>query len=114
MGCHSGSPTAWPTGFLHKALSLYVSHADTQLRKLEKAIADGNIQAVTLIAHTMKSSTAQLGAQRLAGMYAELEAASHAGKAGDFQELYERLTPEPRTVCALMQEELNRTGRSAA
>ncbi len=100
--------------FLHKALSLYVPHADTQLRKLEKAIADSNIQAVTLIAHTMKSSTAQLGAQRLAGMYADLEAASHAGKAGDFQQLFERLTPEHRTVCALMQEELNRTGRSAA
>ena len=100
--------------FLHKALSLYVPHADKQMVLLEKALADHDTGTITTIAHTMKSSTAQLGAQRLAVLYTELESMSRVGRSGDFQELYDRLVPEHRAVSALMRDELNREGRSAA
>ena len=100
--------------FLHKALSLYVPHADKQMVLLEKAIVDHDARAITAIAHTMKSSSGQLGAQRLAVLYTELESMSRVGRSGDFQELYDRLVPEHRAVSALMRDELNREGRSAA
>lgn len=100
--------------FLHKALSLYVPHADKQMILLEKALAVHDTATIRTIAHTMKSSTAQLGAQRLAVLYTELESMSRVGQSGNFQELYDRLVPEHRAVSALMRDELNREGRSAA
>ncbi|HMW84428.1 MAG TPA: response regulator [Nitrospira sp.] len=100
--------------FLHKALSLYLPYADKQIARLENAIADQDARAIATIAHTMKSSSGKLGAQRLALLYTELESASRAGRIGDFQELYDRLIPEHRAVSALMRDELNGEGRSAA
>ncbi|GAB1722208.1 MAG: putative Hybrid histidine kinase [Nitrospira sp.] len=100
--------------FLHKALSLYLPHAEAQLIQLEQHLTSGDIHAITIVAHTLKSSSAQLGAHRLAGLYAEVEAAGRAGKTGELPALFQRLRPEHHAVCALMQEELNRTGRSAA
>lgn len=100
--------------FLHKALSLYLPYADKQIARLENAIADQDARAIATIAHTMKSSSGQLGAQRLALLYTELESASRAGRIGDFQELYDRLIPEHCAVSALMRDELNGEGRSAA
>ena len=99
---------------LHKALSLYVPHADAQLTQLQQAMAGADLQAVKTIAHMMKSSTAQLGAPRLADLYAQIEAACRAGTPDNLPDLCGRLIPEHRVVCALMREELNRSGRSAA
>ncbi len=100
--------------FLHKALTLYIPHAEGQLTQLEQHLIGGDIRAVTTIAHTLKSSSAQLGAHRLAGLYAEVEAAGRAGQTSELPGLVQRLRPEHQAVCALMQEELTRTGRSAA
>ncbi len=100
--------------FLLKALSLYIPHAEAQLTQLENHVNNGDIKAVTTIAHTLKSSSAQLGANRLAGLYAEVESAGRAGKTSEIPALSQRLRPEHHAVCTLMQEELNRSGRSAA
>lgn len=100
--------------FLHKALSLYIPHAEAQLTQLEQYVTGGDIRTVTIIAHTLKSSSAQLGAQRLARLYAEVETAGRAGKTSELSALVQRLRPEHHAVCVLMQEELNRIGRSAA
>ena len=100
--------------FLRKALSLYIPHAEAQLSKLEHYISSGDIHAITTIAHTLKSSSAQLGAHRLAGLYAEVEAAGRAGKTDALSELSQRLRPEHHAVCALMQEELDHPEQSAA
>ncbi len=100
--------------FLHKALTLYIPHAEAQLTRLEQGMAGGDIQAITAIAHTLKSSSAQLGAYRLAGLYAEVEAAGRAGKTSELPPLVQRLRPEHDIVCALMRDELDREGRSAA
>lgn len=100
--------------FLLKALALYIPHAEAQLTQLEKHLNSGDIKALTTIAHTLKSSSAQLGAHRLAGLYAEVESAGRAGKARELPALSQRLRPEHNAVCALMQEELNQSGRSAA
>ena len=89
-------------------------HADAQLTQLQQAMAGADMQAVKTIAHMMKSSTAQLGAPRLADLYAQIEAACRAGTPDNLPDLCGRLIPEHRVVCALMREELNRSGRSAA
>ncbi len=102
------------TDFLLKALSLYIPHAEAQLTRLEQYIRDGNVEAVTTIAHTLKSSSAQLGAHRLAALYGEVEAAGRAGDTEELPGLAEGLRTEHHAVCALMQDELERTGQSAA
>ena len=99
---------------LHKALTLYVPHADAQLSQLQQAMAGADIQAVKTIAHMMKSSTAQLGAPRLADLYAKIETTCRAGAVDNLPDLCGRLIPEHRAVCDLMREELNRAGRPAA
>jgi len=100
--------------FLHKALSLYIPHAEAQLTQLEQHVISGDVRAITTVAHTLKSSSAQLGAQRLAGLYADIEAAGRTGRTSEIPALLQRLRPEHHAVCALMREEIDRAGRPAA
>jgi len=55
-----------------------------------------------------------LSAPRLANLYAQIEAACRVGTPDNLPDLCGHLIPEHRAVCALMREELNRAGRSAA
>lgn len=62
----------------------------------------------------MKSSSAQGGSHRLASLYADVEESGRTGRIGKILPLLQRLRPEHHAVCALMQEEIDRAGRSAA
>ena len=59
-------------------------HAEAQLTQLEKHGTGGDIKALTTIAHTLKSSSAQLGAHRLAGLYAKSSLPDVPGKPVSF------------------------------
>ncbi len=63
-----------------RILKMYAGKLPGELSGLSAALASGDLTALGENAHRLKSSTAMLGATRLAGLLAELEA---AGKAGD-------------------------------
>ena len=64
-----------------RILSMYVGKLPGEISGLNAHADSGDLGALTENAHRMKSSTAMLGATRLAGLLAELEASAKAGDA---------------------------------
>jgi two-component system sensor histidine kinase/response regulator len=58
---------------LHRIITLYLSNASTLLQSLEQAWATGELDAIRSVSHTLKSSSNQVGAHRLAEHCREVE-----------------------------------------
>jgi len=58
---------------LHRIISLYLNNASTLLHSLEQAWATGELDAIRSVSHTLKSSSNQVGAHRLAEHCREVE-----------------------------------------
>lgn len=59
---------------LRNVIQIYLSHSQTLIQKLGEAVAADDAMGIMEAAHTLKSSSAQLGAARLAKVLFELEA----------------------------------------
>lgn len=82
--------------------SMYAGKLPAEVALLTEAVADGDLGKVRENAHRLKSSTAMLGAVRLAGLFASLE---QAGKRDDLEES-SRLLVEVAAEAELVREEL--------
>lgn len=91
---------------LHKTLALYLSHSHVLIEQLQQASATQDLRSVQTAAHTIKSSSAQLGAHRLAELCQEVEAVARAGTADQLPTLIPLLVAEHRDVCAAMRAAL--------
>ena len=58
---------------LHRIITLYLSNAGTLLQSLEQAWTTGDLDAIRLASHTLKSSSNQVGAHGLADQCREVE-----------------------------------------
>jgi CheY-like chemotaxis protein len=58
---------------LHRIITLYLSNAGTLLHSFEQAWATGELDAIRSVSHTLKSSSNQVGAHRLAEHCREVE-----------------------------------------
>lgn len=65
--------------FLDELAAAYLADAPEQLAAARAAIAAGSAEDLVRPAHTLKSSSATLGAQGLAGLARELELGARAG-----------------------------------
>jgi signal transduction histidine kinase/DNA-binding response OmpR family regulator len=59
--------------FLQRIISLYLSNANTLLQSLEQALSTGELDTIRSASHTLKSSSNQVGADRLAELCREVE-----------------------------------------
>jgi CheY-like chemotaxis protein/HPt (histidine-containing phosphotransfer) domain-containing protein len=66
-------------GLLEQVVALYLEASPPLLVQIEQGLASGNADSVRMAAHTLKSSSANLGAQGLAQMCATLEHAARSG-----------------------------------
>ncbi len=66
-------------GLVRKVISVYLSDAPTLLGRIEKAIAASAPRDLWQAAHALKSSSASLGALRLASLCHEIETVGRAG-----------------------------------
>ena len=66
-------------GLLRQVVQLYVESAPRLIAELRRAQASGQLDAVRNAAHSLKSSSANLGANRLAQMCQAVERAARAG-----------------------------------
>lgn len=64
---------------LARIIDLYLDNAPKLLAEMQDGLACGNAQRLRQAAHTLKSSSANIGAASLAARCAELEAAAHRG-----------------------------------
>lgn len=75
-------------------LRIYFEHAPRLLANLREALAQGSSQALFQAAHSLKSSSATMGALSLAGMCKELEATGKAGVIDGALEKVEQIEAE--------------------
>jgi HPt (histidine-containing phosphotransfer) domain-containing protein len=66
--------------FVAELASAYLAEGPTHLRAMEEALARGDIAAVVRPAHTLKSSSAALGAMRVSAISRGIEQAAREGR----------------------------------
>ena len=86
-------------GLLAKAIKMYLEHSATLVRELEAAVQSGDADDQFRTAHSLKSSSASMGAIQLAAMCASLEAMGRQGETGDAPHLLEQMLPLYSAVC---------------
>jgi CheY-like chemotaxis protein/nitrogen-specific signal transduction histidine kinase/HPt (histidine-containing phosphotransfer) domain-containing protein len=71
-------------GDITPVVGVFLRSLDRRLRDLEKAVAENDAQAINKVAHTMKGSSSQFGAEELAGLCLLAE---QIGKSGNLQQI---------------------------
>ena len=66
--------------FLVELIDAYLDDAPTHLARLRQALEGGDAETFIFEAHTLKSSSASLGAMRISALAKEMETAGRAGK----------------------------------
>ncbi len=65
---------------VHKLIELFLKITPTKLEELDLAVTDRNASAIAACAHYLKSSTAQMGANRMADLAKALELDGRQGR----------------------------------
>ena len=71
------------TGFVRDLIEAYLADSAGQLDAIETALKEGDAEALVRPAHTLKSSSATLGAMELSALARTLEMAGRSGSLGD-------------------------------
>jgi HPt (histidine-containing phosphotransfer) domain-containing protein len=75
--------TGGDPGFVDELVDTYLEDAETQLASLRQAALDGNTASIERPAHSLKSSSATVGAMALAELCRSLEADARTGVVDD-------------------------------
>jgi HPt (histidine-containing phosphotransfer) domain-containing protein len=76
------------------------------LETLRQALGEGDVEAIRKAAHTLKSSSANLGARKLASLSSQLEAAGRANSVDQVGPLLDSIKAEHSRVIAELEREL--------
>ena len=82
----------------------FLTSADANLARVADATAEGNARALSQVAHSMKSSAANLGAETLAGCYRELEKCGREGRIDEARGLLEQTQREQQRAVLHLRE----------
>jgi CheY-like chemotaxis protein len=96
-----GSPS-----ILAKVISLYLQSSSELLAKLSQALESGDPAATRKAAHSLKSSSANVGARQLASLSSELEDAGRTNSLERAGPLLDRIAAEHNRVVAKLEGEL--------
>ena len=92
--------------FVIDLAATYLAEGPEHLQALEDAVARGDVAAAVRPAHTLKSSSASLGAMRLSEISRGIEHAAREGRADGLAEAVE----EAKAVWALTVAAMNERG----
>jgi two-component system, sensor histidine kinase and response regulator len=93
---------------LSQVIELYLNGIPTQLRELHDAVNSGDASAIQRLAHSLKSSSANLGAMTLASFFIELEGIGRMNAIDDAAALLSKIKTESLAVEIALNEELQR------
>ncbi|MBX9657574.1 MAG: response regulator [Nitrospiraceae bacterium] len=99
---------------LHKTIGLYLTSSQTQVDDIRHALQTHDLQTMLTAAHTLKSSSAMLGASRLAELAGQIETACRNGQWARSAELIPDLEREYQQACSIFRQELSHTAEEAA
>jgi len=88
---------------LRKVVDLYLASTPTLLQTLREAESGGDAEKLKAAAHSFKSSSANLGAVKLAGVCLELETLGRGGSTKGALPLLMKVEEEYRIVCEALQ-----------
>jgi len=91
--------------FVSRVVDKYLSSSAGLLDALRCAVRASDPKAVTAAAHTLKSSSAQIGAVRLAALCKELEALGRNGSIEGAADLSDEIAGEHESVCERLAAE---------
>lgn len=116
--------TAWSTiralqrpgqpDILHKTLRLYLTSSAELITTLVAAVHQTDTASATIAAHTLKSSSATLGARPLADLCFAMEQAGKAGDGRRLTELLPRVVSAHQAVCDIFTYTLDTPHQEAA
>ena len=92
---------------LEQVINLYLRESPNEIANLAQAVAQGDAPQIGRSAHSLKSSSANVGAMALSRQCAELELAGRSGNLDAARELHPKLAAEHERVQAALNEELN-------
>jgi HPt (histidine-containing phosphotransfer) domain-containing protein len=96
----------------HELLETYLDTAPGFLEQLARAARDGDSEKMILPAHSLKSSSANVGALRLSELAKEVEHASKQGRGDQAVAAFEKIAPEFQRVEKELRR-INATGGSS-
>jgi HPt (histidine-containing phosphotransfer) domain-containing protein len=95
-------------GLLGELIDLFAQDAPARLVLLRAAVLQGDAKQVTQIAHSLKGSSANLGATYMAGLCNDLEQRARGGSLDGGMELHAQLELEYRRVVRALEVERRR------
>jgi two-component system sensor histidine kinase/response regulator len=93
---------------LEELFDLFLEHVPLQLVALRESVQAGKVHAVERIAHTLKGSSGNMGATRMAALCSELEEIGTSGDPSRAPELLKRLEEDFGRVRTALEAELVR------
>jgi CheY-like chemotaxis protein/HPt (histidine-containing phosphotransfer) domain-containing protein len=87
---------------VEKVINLYINDAQSLCRNIHEAVGSGDPQALNKAAHSLKSSSANVGAVKLASLCKELETLGRANTIGNAHELVNQMDSEYQRVIATL------------
>jgi HPt (histidine-containing phosphotransfer) domain-containing protein len=91
--------------FLIELMQDFIEDSRTGVERLLQAVTAGDAQTVERTAHTMKSSSAHLGALEMSSLCQQLQVAGRQGDLSGTPDLAQRLAEEFVRVCAAIEKE---------
>ena len=99
---------------LHKIIGLYLTSSQAQVTQLRQAWQGRDSDAIQVAAHTLKSSSATLGAHRLAALAKQLEETCWTDHGEHAEGLIALIEGEHRDACVILRNELESSPKKAA
>ena len=102
---------------LDKVVALYLQNGPDSANKLRTALEQRDSGAISAIAHTLKSASANVGARELAKTCAALEQAARTNQFAEVQrqvEIFEQIFPRVLSALQAMQSRLNMVDQADA
>jgi HPt (histidine-containing phosphotransfer) domain-containing protein len=93
-----------------RLITLYMQNTPENIRQLRAAVAAGDAKAVRFQAHTMKSSSAWVGALSLATLLEELETLGRSNVLDGAELLLHKIAAESRAAVIALKVEFQRRG----
>ncbi len=92
------------TDLITQLVTSFLTSADDNLEQLAAALAQGNARSLAQLAHSMKSSAANLGAETLSSCYRELEKCGRDDRIDDARAVLDRARREQRRAVTQLRE----------
>ena len=99
---------------LHKIIGLYLTSSQAQVTQLRQAWQGRDADAIQATAHSLKSSSATLGAHRLATLAKQLEEACRTAHVEQSEGLITLIEIAYRDACDIFRNELKSSPKEAA